>query len=267
MAGSGWVRQQEHENAQTSLMSPLQNGQHQHLQLKNRQHASSLAQVPNNSHLPESVNHQDKNKLMKREHDASSEHDEVTYNPPKQKQLFLTFTEFDEDNGKDPNDISYHAKDNVIDDGLKYLGTEPSARGVVESVDITHQHQWDLDSSWVKDAHKGSLKIKPEGLMDQKRDCTAILTHILEQAHILNIFLMGSDVPEDPSLHELWYKAQMTGFTFIHFHHHWERLLGNIMGIQRIHNPPALRCRQVKNDKMHKSFCPWCCKYGWNTPP
>ena len=130
------------------------------------------------------------------------------------------------------------------------------------------QHQWDLDSSWVKDTHKGLLKvlrIKLEGLTDQKRDCTAILVQILEQPDITNIFLMGSDTPEDPSLHKLWHKAQATGLTFICFHPHGERLSGNIMGIQRIHNGPALRHRQVKDDKMPKSFCPWCCKYGRNT--
>ena len=153
---------------------------------------------------------------MKREHDASSEHDEATSNPTKQKWLFLTLIAFDEDSGEDPNeddsnDISYHAKDDISDeedngDDLKYLGTEPGARRMVESVDITHQHQWDLDSSWVKDIHRGLLKAlrtEPEGLTDQKRDCTAILAQILEQANTMNIFPLGSDVPEDLSLHKL----------------------------------------------------------------
>ena len=175
--------------------------------------------------------HQDNNKLMKREHDASYEHDEVTSNPNKQKQLFLTLTAFDEDDGEDPNEddmdnISYHAKDDVSDkeddhDGLNYLGTEPGTRRMVESVNVTFQHQWDMDLSWVKNAHKGFLKvlrIKLEGLMDQKRDCRAILVQILEQADNPNIFPMGSEAPEDLSLHELWHKAQVTGLTFIHFH-------------------------------------------------
>ena len=186
---------------------------------------------------------------MKRDHDTSSEHDELTSNPTKQKQLFLTLTKFDEDDGEDlneddPNDISYHAKDNISDeedhdDGLKYLGTEPRARRIVE---FTWWHQWDLDSSWVKDTHRGLLKalrIKLEGLMDQKRDCTAILAKILEQANITNIFPMGSDVPEDLSLHKLWCKARATGIAFIHFDPHGERLSSNIMEIQRINNPPG----------------------------
>ena len=101
--------------------------------------------------------------------------------------------------------------------------------------------------------------------MDQKRDCKAILAQILKQANIKNIFPMGSDVPEDLSLHELWHKAWVTGFTFVYFHPPWERLSGKSMGIQRIHNPLTLRYRQVKDDKKPKSFCPWCCKYGRNT--
>ena len=86
-----------------------------------------------------------------------------------------------------------------------------------------------------------------------------------KQANIRNIFPMWSDMLEDPSLHELWHKAWVTGLAFIHFHPHGERLSGNSMWIQRIQNPWALRCRQVKDDKRSKSFCPWCCKYGGNT--
>ena len=140
-------------------------------------------------------------------------------------------TKFDEDDGKDPNeddlnDISYYVKDNVSDeedddDGLKYLGTEPGARRMLELVNVTHQHQLDLGSFWVKYAHKGLLKvlrIEPEGLTDQKRDCTSTWAQILEQANIMNIFQMESDVLEDHSLHELWHKSWVTGLTFIHFH-------------------------------------------------
>ena len=212
---------------------------------------------------------------MKREYDASAEHDEATSNPAKWKLLFLTFTEFDEDDGEDlnednPDNISYCAKDDVSDeedddDCLKYLGTEPRARRMVESVNITCWHQWDLNSFWVKDTCKGLLKvlrIKLEYLTDQKRDCLqTILVQILEQANITNIFLMGSDVPGNLSLHKLWHKAWVTRLAFIHFHPHGERLSGNIMGIQRIHNSPALRHKQV----MPKSFCPQCFKYGRNT--
>ena len=54
----------------------------------------------------------------------------------------------------DPNDTSYHAKDDDSDDedgddGLKYLGMEHGAKRMAELVDITHQHQWDFDSPWV----------------------------------------------------------------------------------------------------------------------
>ena len=212
-------------------------------------------------------------KHAKKEYDVLSDHGKMTSNPIKQKWLFLTLTEFDKDkeedlNEGDPNDPSYHTKDNISDDedddeGLKYLGMKPSAK----FVDVTHWHQWDLDLSWVKNVHKGLLKvlrIKPEGLTGQKRDCTAILAQILKQANINNVFPMGSDAPEDLSLHELWPKALVTGITFIHFHPDGERLSGKSMGIQRIHNPLALRHRQVKDDKMPKSFCPWCCKYGGN---
>ena len=52
------------------------------------------------------------------------------------------------------------------------------------------------------------------GLTDQKRDGTGILAQILKQAGIKNIFPMGSDAPEDPSLHELWHKAQVIGLAF-----------------------------------------------------
>ena len=85
---------------------------------------------------------------MKREHDASSEHEKMTSNPAKEKRLFLTLTKFDGDDGEDLNEddlnnTSYHAKgDNSDeeddDDGLKYLGTEPGARRMVESVEVTH---------------------------------------------------------------------------------------------------------------------------------
>ena len=93
---------------------------------------------------------------MRRKHDASSKHDEATSNPAKWKQLFLTVTEIDEDDGEDQNeddlnDISYHANDNVSDeeddDDLKYLGTELGTRMTVESVNVSCQHQWDLDPS------------------------------------------------------------------------------------------------------------------------
>ena len=217
-------------------------------------------------------------KFVKRKHDASSEHENMTSNLAKQKQLFLTLTQFDEDFGEDHNeddlnDTSYHGKDDDSDDkddddGLKYLGMEPRAKRLAESVDSTCQYQWDLDSSCIKDAQKGLFKvprIKPVGLLDQKRDCTALLVQILKQVNIKNIFLTGSDVPEDLSLHKLWHKAWVTGLAFIHFHPHGENLSDSSMGIQRIHNPPALRCRQVKDDKMPRSFCPWCCKYGGNT--
>ena len=113
---------------------------------------------------------------------------------------------------------------------------------MVELVDITCHNQGDLDSSGVKDACKGLLRvlsIKLEDIMEQKRDCTAILAQMLEQADITNIFLMGSDMPEDLSLHKLWHKAQATRLTFIHFHPHGERLLGNIMGSRGFTNPQA----------------------------
>ena len=150
-----------------------------------------------------------------------SEHAKTASNPTKQKWLFLTLTGFDKDDGEDlnehnPNDASYQAKDNNSDeedndDGLKYLGMEPGARRMVESVYITCKHQWDFHSSWVKEACKGLHKahrIEPEGLTNKKRDCTAILVQILKQANIKNIFPMGSDAPEDPSLQELWQKTQ-----------------------------------------------------------
>ena len=92
------------------------------------------------------------------------------------------------------------------DDGQKYLGTEPGARRMVQSVNATCWQHWDLDSSWVKEASKELLKalrIKLEGLTDQKRECTAILVQILEQTDVTNIFLMGSDMPENLSPHEL----------------------------------------------------------------
>ena len=84
---------------------------------------------------------------MTSEHDVSSEHDEMTFNPAKQKWLFLMLTKFDKMMGKNPNeddldDFSYCAKDDVSDeeeddDGLKYLGTESGIRRTVESVDVT----------------------------------------------------------------------------------------------------------------------------------
>ena len=194
-------------------------------------------------------------------------------NPAKRKQLFFTLIKCDKDKEEDlnegePNDPSYHAKDDDSDDedddeGLKYLGMEPRARRTAESVDVTSRHQWDLDLSWVKSACKALLKalrIKSEGLIGQKGDFTAILAQILKQANIKNVFLMGSDVPEDLSLHKLWHKSQVTRLAFICFHPWGERLSGNSIGMQRIHNPLALRGRQVKDDKMPKSFCPWCCK-------
>ena len=94
-----------------------------------------------------------------------------------------------------------------------------------------------------------ALRIESEGLLDQKRDCTAILMQILRQANIRNVFSMGSDAPEDPSFHKLWHKAWGTGLAFIYFHPHGDRLSGINMGIQRNHNPLALRHRQVKDDK------------------
>ena len=105
---------------------------------------------------------------MKREHDASPEHDEATSSPTKWKWLFIMLTEFDEEYGEDlnehdPDDISYHAKDDVSDeedheDGLRYLGTEPGARKMAELVNITCHHQWDLDSSWSTMLKGGSSK-------------------------------------------------------------------------------------------------------------
>ena len=75
----------------------------------------------------------------------------MTSNPTKRKQLFLTLTNYDKDNGEDPNedtlnDTSYHAKDNNSDDeddddGLKYLGMEPMAKRMIQLVDIAYQHQ------------------------------------------------------------------------------------------------------------------------------
>ena len=101
----------------------------------------------------------------------------------------------------------------------------------------------------------------PQGAQDRTwgphrpgKNCTAILAQILKQAIIKNIFPVGSDVPEDLSLYELWHKAQVTGLNFIWFHPHGERLLGNSMGIQRDWLSLALRCRKVKDDKMPSPF-------------
>ena len=87
--------------------------------------------------------------------------------------------------------------------------------------DITCQHQLDWDFYWFKDTHRELLKalrIESEGLTGQKGDFTAILAQILKQANIKNIFLMGSDVPGDLSLHKLWHKAWVTRLAFICFH-------------------------------------------------
>ena len=172
--------------------------------------------IPDN-HTSHSNGHSlQSHKLMKREHDVSSDHIKMTSNPTKWKWLFLTLTEFDEDkeensNEDNPNDPSYHVMDDDSDDkdnddDLKYLGLEPGVKSMAESVDATCSHWWDFDSSWVKDTCKGLLKvlkIEPKGLTDQKRDCTAILMQILKQANIKNIFLMGSDAPEDLSFYNL----------------------------------------------------------------
>ena len=89
--------------------------------------------------------------------------------------LSLTKDDGEDPNEDNPKDTSYHAKDvdsdeEDDDDGLKYLGMEPWAKRMAKSIDVTCQHQWGLDSSWVKDAHKGLLKvlrIRPEGLTAQ----------------------------------------------------------------------------------------------------
>ena len=91
-------------------------------QLSFRDFTGGLKTPVPNGYMSDSDGHPlQSHKLMKREHDASSQHEKMNSNATKQVQLFLTLTEFDEDNGEDPNEddqnaTSYHAKDDDSDD-------------------------------------------------------------------------------------------------------------------------------------------------------
>ena len=86
----------------------------------------------------------------------------------------------------DNDDNQSHWNDNKIN--IIILGQDPNitmdAGLEPEQVSKAHQYQWYNDSPWVKEARNALLSQDPQALSDVRKDCTAIVVVILEEAKI-----------------------------------------------------------------------------------